>query len=200
MMSSYRRPSQLALSFSPVNICNFLFLCILFDIVWADSPLIRDCRSQGFDPTQLACSTCELFESYPQHFENCRRCCSAWLDQRTSLTQPYAAAVLVDRSSGMGEVYNFVQEGDLKELLAQKKNIQHISTDLSKDSATSQMRFMLAPLPSMMLFFDKTTLPQMSKPPRQEDVARLTKDAKERINLDGLERSDLKDMLLTLLA
>jgi len=154
---------------------------------------IQECRTTGFDPEQLACSTCAILPSQVQ--DSCRACCSEWLGTER-ISKPYQAAVLVERGSGGGEVGGFLKEE--WENVVQEKGASRLKHIQDENGGAAAGRFSLMMyggfLPSVLLFFDSMEV--MSK---TNDISKLTAAAKESISLDGLEKADLKDMLLTLL-
>jgi hypothetical protein len=151
---------------------------------------VADCYESGFDPDQLACQTCHVL---PVEFlENCQQCCQSWLDTKR-ITKPYAAAVVIDRGSS-GDVETFFKE-NWDEVLDQKgtHQLQIIKTPKEQH----QFHFFM-PRPSQVLFYDdSTTVIKNNK--LVYDVPKLVKMAKEIVNLDGMKREDIKDMLLSLL-
>lgn len=147
---------------------------------------VADCRSWGLDPDQLACGTCQLLPV--EHVRHCQQCCQSWLDTKR-ITKPYEAAVLVDRSGGGGgDVATFVDE-DWDEVRKVKG-----SSRLHRIKAETGQHNFFYSRPSQLLFFDK---PISSN--EQSDITGLSREAVETVNLDGMKREDMKDMLLTLL-
>jgi hypothetical protein len=148
---------------------------------------VGECRESGFDPDQLACQTCKILPT--KFVAMCEKCCQSWLDTKR-ITKPYAAAILIDRSTG-GDVATFLEK-DWEELLTAKgtDRLQKLST--TKD----QFNFFMA-RPSQILFFDDLSVLANGK--AASDVVSLAKVAVDSYNLDGMKREDIKDMLLTLL-
>ena len=167
---------------------------------------VRDCRIQGFDPEQLACSTCAVLESWatPAQLLLCQSCCTAWLGtEHALLKQPYQAAVLIDRSQGgEGEVAGFLQEEWSNVVQAKGGDrLQRVRDDSNAAARQTTGRGGILlnwgsmPQPSVLLFFDSTASMQDAG----TNVKKLMATAKESIRLDGLDKSDLKDMLMALL-
>jgi hypothetical protein len=98
-----------------------------------------DCRAQGFDPWQLACSTCDelaLFftkkgnegssatatSAAKKNNENiihvCRQCCQAYKDT-PRIQKPYAAAVLLHPPIGSRPAGSTTTEDELTQFLTQ---------------------------------------------------------------------------------
>jgi len=158
---------------------------------------VHKCRAAGFDPEQLACSTCQILPASVQ--AECRRCCAAWLDDAQRRTQPYQAAVLIDRTTGassQGEVAQFLEQ-DWKEVVSAKgaNRLKHVIDESGSGSTFSSFSSLFAASrPSVVLFFDSTAAVS-----GRSDVSQLVAAAKESVSLHGLERADLKDMLMTLL-
>lgn len=170
---------------------------LLFTIVWAAisnvlvaADWITECNEAGFDPEQLACQTCLIL---PLEFlDKCQKCCQSWLDIKR-ITKPYAAAVVIDRGS-QGDVETFFKE-NWDEVIEQKGTHQLQKIQTPKEQ--QQFHFFM-PRPSQVLFFDdSTTVIKNNK--LLYDLPKLVKMAKEIVNLDGMKREDMKDMLLTLL-
>ena len=132
--------------------------------------------------------------------EGCRRCCAAWLDDAQRRTQPYQAAVLIDRTTSagaQGEVAQFLEQ-DWKEVVAAKgaNRLKHVIDESTSGSFSSFSSLFAAARPSVVLFFDSTAAVSSTS---RSDVSQLVAAAKESVSLHGLERADLKDMLMTLL-
>jgi hypothetical protein len=147
------------------------------------------CTESGFQPEQLACQTCTVL---PNEFvEQCERCCQSWLDVKR-IAKPYAAAVLVDRGSS-GDVETFFKE-NWHEVLAIKGAHQLQKIDTPREQ---KYQFFMA-RPSQVLFFDDSSS-IITGNKLKVDLSTLMETAKEVVNLDGMKREDIKDMLLTLL-
>jgi hypothetical protein len=154
---------------------------------------VATCRSQGFDPEQLACSTCDIL---PLHFtDECRACCQEWLDT-PHMNKPYEAAILVDRGSLSTELSQFLTD-DWDSVVSNKggasrlRRVEQYPT--LGGSARSQSFFSSTYQPSTILFFnDKAEA-------KEKDVDLLTSKAVETVSLDGMKRDDIKNMLLALL-
>jgi hypothetical protein len=154
---------------------------------------VATCRSQGFDPEQLACSTCDIL---PLHFtDECRACCQEWLDT-PHMNKPYEAAILVDRGSLSTELSQFLTD-DWDSVVSNKggasrlRRVEQYPT--LGGSSRSQSFFSSTYQPSTILFFnDKAEA-------KEKDVDLLTSKAVETVSLDGMKRDDIKNMLLALL-
>ena len=122
------------------------------------------------------------------------------------MTKPYQAAVLLDRSfaggisSSDGEVAAFLQE-EWSTVVQTKgaHRLKHLRDENSvarssgRGGGMSQLLGFVTQ-PSVLLFFHSTTDIQDTT-----NVKKLMSAAKESISLDGLDKADLKDMLMTLL-
>ena len=191
--------------------CLALLWLLAFFAVSASSAAadwVGDCRADGFDPEQLACGTCRDVQIPPRFLDRCLRCCADWLDAENHrrIARPYRAAVLVDRSGGgpsasAGEIRTFLEE-DWEGVVAAKGSdrLRRVIADESPSTARSHKSlsslFAVTARPSLLLFFDEVAPVTITG---DDDVARLVDSAKESVSLDGLERADLKDMLMTLL-
>ena len=151
---------------------------------------VSDCHASGFDPEQLACQTCQVLPI--EFLDQCQKCCQSWLDVKR-ITKPYAAAVVIDRGSA-GDVETFFKE-NWDEVIEEKgtHQLQKIETPREQQ----QFHFFM-PRPSQVLFFDDSTA-IIKNNKLTYDLPKLVKMAKEVVNLDGMKREDIKDMLLTLL-
>lgn len=153
---------------------------------------LKMCREFGFDPEQLACSTCNIL---PEAFsKNCTRCCQSWLDTKR-IAKPYAAAVLIDRGSKSTELGSFLDE-DWTDLVVAKggrksKVLQRVEY---YPSMTSSSSFFTMSRPSTILFFNSTAYTKNTN-----DVEKLSIAAVESVSLDGMKRDDIKKMLSALL-
>lgn len=151
---------------------------------------VADCNESGFDPEQLACQTCQIL---PVEFlDKCQKCCQSWLDIKR-ITKPYAAAVVIDRGSA-GDVETFFKE-NWDEVIEQKGTHQLQIIQTPKEQ--QQFHFFM-PRPSQVLFFDDSAK-IIKNNKLTYDLPKLVKMAKEVVNLDGMKREDIKDMLLSLL-
>ena len=162
---------------------------ILPDVLVA-ADWVADCNEFGFDPEQLACHTCQIL---PVEFlHQCQTCCQNWLDIKR-ITKPYAAAVVIDRGS-VGDVETFFKE-NWDEVIERKgtHQLQIIQTPREQQ----QFHFFM-PRPSQVLFFDDS-IAIIKNNKLTYDLSKLTKMAKEIVNLDGMKREDIKDMLISLL-
>lgn len=89
-------PGHIPLKSRMTILFSALLLLLLCASVIAQDPQepisIQQCRLAGFDPMQLACSTCAIL---PESVESkCRSCCQPFWNVKTK-TKRYEAAVLV---------------------------------------------------------------------------------------------------------
>jgi hypothetical protein len=156
---------------------------------------VATCRNQGFDPEQLACSTCDIL---PLLVDECRACCQDWLDT-PHMNKPYEAAILIDRGSLSTELSQFLSE-DWDSVVSNKGGTsrlrrveQYPTLGHTGGGSRSQSFFSSSYQPSTILFFnDKAEA-------KEKDVDLLTTKAVETVSLDGMKRDDIKNMLLALL-
>jgi hypothetical protein len=148
---------------------------------------VAECNDAGFNPEQLACQTCQILPT--EFITECQKCCQTWLDTKR-ITKPYAAAVVLDRGSG-GDVASFFKEN--WDEVQQAKGTHQLQ---KMQTAKEQFNFFQA-RPSQVLFFDDSSIIKKNKVTL--DIPGLVKRAVEIVNLDGMKREDMKDMLLTLL-
>lgn len=153
--------------------------------------LLEECRSKGFNPHQLSCSTCNLLKDMV-HFENCQYCCQAYKDTKNTAIR-YGAAVLLHSPGGSDEMDNFVKD-DLPTMDKREQII--VKEQQQKDDVDLRMMMMgfMGSKPSSILWLE-------AKPKSSiVTVDALKKIAKEEIDLRGWKRDDIKSMLQTLLA
>ena len=180
-----------------------------------------ECRAHGFDPWQLACSTCDLLRSYIIESEVdtvdtiCRKCCQAYKDT-VRIEKPYEAAVLLYSKSMASmaaggvddELAQFLKQ-DWDELAATKNKassnrLLKQQREQPKPDADSFdiMRMMMLMRPQAQLYLFKDPLPTKPSALKAllDNVETLEQVATEVIQLDNSwKRDDLKDMLTTLL-
>lgn len=138
---------------------------------------VRDCMSSGFDPFQLACSTCNIL---PQSVrDTCQSCCQSYKTMEKQARR-YEAALLIDTGFS-SEVQELLNE-DYDKIMEKKRGLQVKSV---------QGGGMFHPEPSSILWFGEI-------PTGGEDVD-LEVLASEVMVLDGLKRGDIREMLLALL-
>ena len=150
---------------------------------------LNDCRNAGFDPMQLACTTCELLP--PKHQTKCGECCQSYktLEKRS---KRYEMAYLLN--TGYPEsVREFVRE-DKDKVLEQKGDSRFHVQDYAVDRNMMGMMGMFQQEPSAIFWFDEPI-------DIDADLQQIVQSADEITVLTGrgLGRDDMRDMLLTLL-
>lgn len=210
-----------------------LLLLVLFSVSISDSTTIStiessssspsrlseaDCRVAGFDPWQLACSTCVLLKEYSfsaAASTTCRQCCQDYKDIARRIQKPYKVAVLLVSSSallqgdGDSELSQFLRE-DWDALIQSKGSSRLLKVESKQDIASSSsssntadyndmyrmmMMMMMRPPQAQLYFLSTTQIPQVL------DEEHLQKAAAEVVSLDSAwKRDDIKDMLMTLLS
>jgi hypothetical protein len=181
---------------------------------------LSSCRHAGFDPYQLACSTCDMLPplSSPSSSlsDACLRCCQPYKDVER-IRKPYEAAVLIihhHKSGGSvsggggnkGEFDQFLD--DDFDTLVQAKGEHRLGKLLDPHldrfpSLLSNGGGFYFHLPvATLLFFDSMDAvakhQQHGRKDKGSDDA-LLDAAKEVIKLDGWKRDDIRDMLTALL-
>lgn len=161
---------------------------------------LEECRALGFDPQQLACTTCEILrniaykETAQRHHENCLGCCNSYKDgERQIRSKPYESAVLVLHRKAGGELETFLAEDwdDLVESKGERlRKMKHASK--KEEAMEMDMLYFRGGAPAATLHFleEKSGL---------TDLESIDELAKESIELDGWKREDIKDMIKTLL-
>jgi hypothetical protein len=181
---------------------------------------LSSCRHAGFDPFQLACSTCHMLlppssSSPPSSSlsDACLRCCQPYKDVER-IRKPYEAAVLLihhHKSGGSGgggnkgEFDQFLDE-DFDQIV-QAKGEQRLGKLL--DPHLDRFPTLLSNgggfyfhLPvATLLFFDSMDAVDKHQQHGRKDKGddALLEAAREVIKLDGWKRDDIRDMLTALL-
>lgn len=157
-----------------------IFAVGLFACVGAATSSLETCRSAGFDPYQLACSTCNLLPAANQ--ETCRSCCVSYKTLEKSATRYGAAVLLHPRQFGgyFKDLSEMVDE-DWDELLKQKGSDRLVMKDVSMTSRR----------PSLLWFHEKD-LPSDIENISVEDLEVL---AAEKVDLQGWKRDDIREMI-----
>jgi hypothetical protein len=135
------------------------------------SNFARDCMAIGFDPWQLACSTCNFLPRSVQ--VKCLSCCQSYKTIEKQARR-YEAALLIDRGSS-SEVQNLLND-DYDKIMEQKKGLQ-----VKRVQGGGMFH------PSSILWFDEV--------PTEGDDGFLEALASEVMILDGLKRDDIREML-----
>jgi hypothetical protein len=167
-----------------------VFLLLAAAAAAAETQVQRDCRADGWDPTQLACATCDLFVSGEQLQTRCRACCQAVRDTAYTV-QPYQAAVLVVPAQLPEEVQKLVED-DWEALVAAKGGTARLRKMIGSSSG-SQSYFFSAPPVYVYFFNDAATASTATS------EALAAERAQESMALTGWKREDMRDMLQTLL-
>jgi len=161
-------------------------ILLIMSFLWAqilsaaseETTALQSCRAAGFDPYQLACSTCDLLpEAY---YDKCKSCCLSYktLEKRT---KRYQAAVVAHATRIPGyftEITDMVDQ-DWKELVSQKGKERLIFKD------TSDM-----PDTPAILWFQE--LPENVNSMGVPELERLAQDKQILI---GWKRDDVREML-----
>jgi hypothetical protein len=170
-----------------------------------DGDWIEDCRAAGFDPMQLACRTCLVLPAAAvaghHQKKKCSECCQTWKDVER-ITKPFASAVLVLPSSQQdAELKTFLEEdwdGMVRSRGASRLQQLTRTQQQQQRSRSSMFSFLVAPPPAELLFLEEPLL--MDSAAGLDDYYDTVRSrAKEVVQLDGMKRDDLRDMLATLL-
>eukprot|EP00537_Pseudo-nitzschia_pungens_P001312 CAMPEP_0172372924 /NCGR_PEP_ID=MMETSP1060-20121228/49782_1 /TAXON_ID=37318 /ORGANISM="Pseudo-nitzschia pungens, Strain cf. cingulata" /LENGTH=223 /DNA_ID=CAMNT_0013099093 /DNA_START=98 /DNA_END=769 /DNA_ORIENTATION=+ len=158
---------------------------------------IEDCKLSGFDPLQLACTTCAVLPA--KHERRCHDCCQSYktLEKRS---KRYEFAVLVN--TGYPESVQEVLRDDKDQILEQKGSsrlqVHDLSAMMNEDAMMAGMMglFHQRQQPSAIFWFDRSLGSDM-----QASLEQLYTLADEVTILSGrgLGRDDIRDMLLALL-
>ena len=149
---------------------------------------LKDCRTAGFDPLQLACTTCAIL--LEQHQDKCKECCQSYrtLEKRT---KRYEMAVLLN--TGFPESVQELVRDDMDTILEQKGSGRFHVRDYGVNM-DNMMGMMFRQQPSVIFWFDKPISIDSAIEEMAEKADELTV-----ISGRGLGRDDMRDMLLTLL-
>lgn len=172
-----------------INFYSTSFIFLLFGLgrIEAAKLKARECQEQGFNPSNLACSTCDLLPS--KHQSTCLACCESFRDV-SMIQKPYESAVLMipGRQIASEEIKKLLDE-DWDGIVEDKgKNRMR----LVEGSAGSQGFYFGSP-PSYIFFFES------AQPASVSSLKALESAAKESISLGGWKREDIRDMLRALL-
>ena len=147
----------------------------------------KECKAVGFDPSNLACSTCKLLPE--EHVSNCQACCESFRDV-SMIRKPYEAAVLVvPGTQGVPEEVKKLMVDDWDKIVEEKGDSR---LRLVENPAASQSYF-YGVTPVYLYFFDD------KKVAGSTALRDLEGAAQESISLRGWKREDMRDMLQALL-
>ena len=147
----------------------------------------KECREKGFDPSNLACSTCELLPT--EHKPTCLACCQSFRDV-SMIQKPYESAVLVvpGKQSVSEEVKKLLDDDwDAIVETKGKTRLRMVET------ASSSQNYFFSFTPAYLYFFDN------EKTASASTLKDLESTAQESIVLTGWKREDIRDMLHALL-
>jgi hypothetical protein len=150
---------------------------------------LNDCKDAGFDPMQLACTTCEILPM--EHQSKCRDCCQSYktLQKRS---KRYEKAVLLN--TGFPEAVKELVRDDVDAIREQKGAARFHVQDLAVDMDMMGMMGFFQPEPSAILWFDT--------PASDDDTTDDLMSKADEITVlsgRGLGRDDVRDMLLAML-
>eukprot|EP00977_Amphora_coffeiformis_P018698 scaffold6655_cov169-Amphora_coffeaeformis.AAC.15 len=149
---------------------------------------VNECKALGFDPSNLACHTCQLLPA--QHVSNCQACCASFRDV-SMIQKPYEAAVLVvPGPQGVSEEIKKLLEEDWDTLVEKKGNGR---LRLVENPVGSSSSYFFGMTPVYLYFFDD------KKVSVSTSLRDLEGGAQETLVLNGWKREDIRDMLQALL-
>lgn len=156
------------------------------------------CRDRGFDPSQLACATCDLL---PYEFvPGCQSCCQSWRpnlsgdDSSSNSIWKVEAAVLVCDPTADGDLGDFLRD-DWAAMVDSLTPGALVRVDREPNmDAFAYMRMGASPTQSTLYLFRNKRHAQKSTDPDT-----LAKFASEQVVLSSLNRDEIKDMLQTIL-
>lgn len=177
---------------------QFLLLISLWKSVQTTTTLnVAKCRSQGFDPMRLACSTCDLLPAEDLMIA-CKECCQSYMDLSRLRSKPYVAAVLVQAGRSGGVIEELVADTEAWENLVNEKGGRLQVLKRGGGGQFDMMEMLMrggSGLASEVLLLDEK-LPKAGEDLDYEDVAGK---AEEVISLQGLSKDDIQDLIKTLL-
>jgi hypothetical protein len=159
------------------------------DISVSKKDWLEDCRQSGFDPTQLACRTCQLLPEGNQ--KECLGCCQSYKDVE-HISKPYEAAVLVVSGRSAGEEFERFLDEDWDDLV-KTKGANRLLQIPRGDRGGSSFSMFFAP-PTVLYLLDEKHAGEKKSSSAYATIA------KETLYLDGWKRDDIRDMLSTLLS
>jgi hypothetical protein len=159
------------------------------DIVVSKTDWLEECRTSGFDPTQLACRTCQLLPVENQ--KDCLGCCQSYKDVE-HISKPYEAAVLVVSGRSAGEEFERFLDEDWDDLV-KTKGANRLLQIPRGDRGGSSFSMFFAP-PTVLYLLDEKHAGE------KKSASAYATVAKETLYLDGWKRDDIRDMLSTLLS
>lgn len=159
---------------------------------------IEGCKRSGFDPLQLACTTCTILPA--SHQSRCNDCCQSYKTLEKQ-SKRYQLAILVV-NPGVPEAVKELLRDDKDRILERKGPKRFMVYDKS-DEEEDEMARMMGMLygrrqePSEILWFDK---PPPTRSFSLEELSDMADDVTVLASGHrGLGRDDIRDMLLTLL-
>jgi hypothetical protein len=159
------------------------------DISVSKKDWLEDCRQSGFDPTQLACRTCQLLPEDNQ--KACLGCCQSYKDVE-HISKPYEAAVLVVSGRSAGEEFERFLDEDWDDLV-KTKGANRLLQIPRGDRGGNSFSMFFAP-PTVLYLLDEKHAGE------KKSASAYATIAKETLHLDGWKRDDIRDMLSTLLS
>jgi hypothetical protein len=145
------------------------------------APSVDSCRTAGFDPYQLACTTCDLLPL--DHQETCRSCCVAYKAMEKTSRRYHAAMLLHTHqaASYYPELSTMINE-DWDELVRQKGSDRLVLKDISE----------MAYHRPCILWFQE---PLSTKAVKSMNLVELQGLASDRVDLYGWKRDDVREMI-----
>mmetsp|Transcript_28077 Transcript_28077/g.50846 ORF Transcript_28077/g.50846 Transcript_28077/m.50846 type:complete len:174 (+) Transcript_28077:90-611(+) len=170
-----------------MRLVSYLSCLIFLGVNTTFANLLDSCRSRGFDPLQLSCDTCTLLPQ--QHKSNCLECCQSF---QTLHGQPqrFPFAVLL---------YNGQNEEIMKFMDECLKKVHHVkgSHRLVVEKAPSGAS--LFQMMSSTVYWMEQVPPNMNGKTLDTKLQVYENMAKEQVIVEGWQKADLEDMLLTIL-
>lgn len=171
------------------TVINTMRLCLLLLCVLqlAFASLEENCRNQGFDPQQLSCDTCELLKAQNAKLHStCMECCQAY---KTLHGQPQRHGYAVLIYNGHNEEMSKFVEESLPTIHHQKGS--HRLEVIENDDQYAMM------MPSKVYWLEEA-LPNTGES-LDYKLRLLHGMSIEQVSVEGWQKDDLEDMLLTLL-
>ena len=155
---------------------------------------LGDCRRAGFDPMQLACTTCSILPAEPLYLrDTCEACCQSYrsLEKRT---KRYEQAILIN--TGFPESVRELVRDDADQIRDRKGGDRFHIHDMTAEVEMMARMGMFQEQPTVVLWFN--TPVNIDSEVNANELADQADDITV-LTSRGLGRDDVREMLLTLL-
>ena len=171
-----------------MRLVPFLSCILIHGIIHTVFANLQDsCQSRGFDPLQLSCDTCALLPK--QHESDCLECCQSFVTLHGQ-PQRFPFAVLL---------YNTQNEEMRKFIDESLTQVHHVKGSHRLEVVKAPGRAnMFQMMPSTVYWMEQAP-PSTSGKSIDAKLGIYESMAKEQVIVEGWQKADLEDMLLTIL-